>query len=209
MVASGPGLRPLIQMIVDGDVAATLRLLAAAPELAKAHSADGATRQAAKANWFEEIHHYVYEGDTALHLAAAAWQLKIARKLIALGADVHARNRRGAEALHYAVDGEPGSRRWDPAAQAAMVTCLLEAGADPNAVDKSGVSPLHRAVRTRCAAAVKALLEGGGDARRKNKSGSTPMDLASQNTGRSGSGSAEAKVEREEIVRLLQQHGAG
>jgi ankyrin repeat protein len=103
----------------------------------------------------------------------------------------------------------PGSRGWNPAAQAATVACLIAAGADPNALDKSGVAPLHRAVRTRCAAAVAALLKGGADPRRKNKNGSTPMLLASQNTGRGGSGSREAKSEQARIVELLQQHIKG
>jgi len=99
-----------------------------------------------------------------------------------------------------------GSRAWNPDAQAATVACLIEAGADPNALDKNGVTPLHRAVRTRCAAAVKVLLEGGADPRRKNKNGSTPMLLATQNTGRGGSGSREAKAQQERIVGLLQEH---
>ena len=100
----------------------------------------------------------------------------------------------------------PGSRRWNPPAQAATVAHLIEAGADPNATDKSGVTPLHRAVRTRCAAAVKALLEGGADPQRKNNSGSTPILLATQNTGRGGSGSSEAKAQQELIVQLLREH---
>jgi ankyrin repeat protein len=79
----------------------------------------------------------------------------------------------------------------------------VAAGADPNAVDQGGVTPLHRAVRNRCAAAVRALLDGGADARRKNKRGSTPMQLATQNTGRGGTGSPEAKAQQQEIVRLL------
>ena len=71
-----------------------------------------------------------------------------------------------------------------------------------------GVGPLHRAVRNRCAAAVKALLDGGADPQVANKNASTPMLLASQNTGRGGSGSAEAKVQQKEILRLLTEHGA-
>jgi hypothetical protein len=35
------------------------------------------------------------------------------------------------------------------------------------------------------------------------------MSLAHHNTGRGGSGSPEAKAELKEIVRLLEQHGAG
>ena len=121
---------------------------------------------------------------------------------------MRARNRRGAEPLLYAADGGPSSVSWNPEAQAATIATLIAAGADPNAIDNSGVAALHRAVRTRCAAAVQALLEGGADARCKNKSGSTPMRLATLTTGRGGSGLAEAKLQQEEIVRLLKQYGA-
>ena len=199
----------MVRAIVAGDAAAALRLLAASPVLVNARVEEGATRQAAKDHYLDEIHHYVYAGDTALHVAAAAYRPEIARQLIAMGGDVRARNRRGAEPLHYAADGVPGSGAWNPSAQAATVACLIAAGADPNAVDRSGVAPLHRAVRTRCAAAVSALLEGGADVRRTNKSGSTPMTLATRNTGRGGSGSPESKAQQEEIRRLLEQHGAG
>jgi len=68
--------------------------------------------------------------------------------------------------------------------------------------------PLHRAVRNRCAAAVRALIEGGADPEAPNSSGSTPMLLATQNTGRAGSGTAEAKAQQLMILRLLEEHGA-
>jgi Ankyrin repeats (many copies) len=198
----------LVRAIVTNDSAAAWRLLAAAPTLANAHFAQGATRQAANAYYLREIDHYVYAGDTALHIAAAAYQRKIARKLVTMRADVRARNRRGAEPLHYAVDGVPGSGRWNPRAQAATIAYLIEMGADPNATDRSGVTPLHRAVRTRCAAAVRALLDGGADPRRNNKNGSTPMQLATQNTGRGGSGSPDSKAQQAEILRLLERCGS-
>jgi hypothetical protein len=201
-------LMALVRAIVTGDAVTASRLLAASPALAGACFEEGATRQAAKPYYLDEIEHYIYAGDTALHVAAAAYRREIVQELIAMGADVRARNRRGAEPLHYAVDGAPGSRMWNPRAQAATVACLIEAGADPNAIDKSGVTPLHRAVRTRCAAAVSALLDGGADVRRKNKSGSTPMQLATQNTGRGGTGSPEAKAQQDEIVRMLEQRGS-
>jgi hypothetical protein len=201
-------LRQLVQAIVVGDAAAAARMLAASPELARERAAAGATRHEATANFLVEIGHYIYAGDTALHIAAAAYQKRIALDLFARGADVRARNRRGAEPLHYAADGGPGSPTWNPRAQSATIACLIKAGADPNAVDKSGVMPLHRAVRTRCAAAVEALLKGGADPRAPNGSGSTPLLLTSHNTGRGGSGSPEAKAQQAEIVRLLRQYGA-
>jgi hypothetical protein len=55
---------------------------------------------------------------------------------------------------------------------------------------------------------VQALLDGGADAGRTNKTGSTPMQLATWTTGRGGSGSPESRAQQEEIVRLLQRHGA-
>jgi Ankyrin repeats (many copies)/Ankyrin repeats (3 copies) len=194
--------------VVAGDTVTASRLLAASPDLSGACLDEGATRQQAKEYFLEEIRHYLYRGDTALHVAAAAYQSEIVRKLIAAGANVGTRNRRGAEPLHYAVDGGPGSPTWNPSTQAATVAALIEAGADPNAIDKSGVTPLHRAVRTRCTAAVKVLLDSGADVRSRNKNGSTPMQIATRNTGRGGSGSPEAKAEQSEIVRLLEQHGA-
>jgi hypothetical protein len=198
----------LVRAIVGGDDAAVRRQLATLPALARARAAVGATRQRATAYYFEEIEHYVYAGDTALHVAAAAYRQAIVRTLIDLSADVRARNRRGAEPLHYAADGIPGSHTWNPRAQAATITALIDAGADPNAIDQGGVTPLHRAVRNRCAAAVRALLGGGADPRRTNKSGSTPMQLATQTTGRGGSGSPDAKAQQAEILRLLAEHGA-
>ena len=205
MISNDSALRRLMEAIVRGDAAAVDELLAASPELARARLEQGATRQAAKENRLGGIGHYIYAGDTALHIAAAAYRPDIAQKLIAMGSDVRARNRRGAQPLHYAADGTPGSPTWDPAAQAAIVACLIDAGADPNAVDKSGVTPLHRAVRTRSTGAGRALLDGGADARRTNKNGSTPMLLATLTTGRGGSGSPQSKAEQTNIARLLEQ----
>jgi hypothetical protein len=65
------------------------------------------------------------------------------------------------------------------------------------------VTPLHRAVRTRCAAAVEALLARGANPRLRNKGGSTPPDLAGLTTGRGGSGTAAAKEQQREILKLF------
>jgi Ankyrin repeats (many copies) len=154
-----------VAAIVAGDARKVSRLIAPSPALASACFQSGATRQTAKAYFLEPIERYVFAGDTALHIAAAAYRTEIARKLISAGANVHARNRFGDEALHAAAVGRPGSRTWNPPAQAATIICLIESGADPNALDKLGVSPLHRAVRTRCATAVRTLLEYGADPR--------------------------------------------
>jgi len=200
--------RVLVQAIVRADVTRAAEMLAASPNLAREFAVYGATRRLTGESFFDDIMHYMYEGDTALHMAAAAYREHIAIELIAKGADVRARNRRGAEPLHYAADGAPDFRHWNPSAQAATIACLIKAGADPNAVDKSGVAPLHRAVRTRCAGAVKALLVGGANVRARNRSGATPTVLANQNTGRGGTGTPTAKAQQEEILRLLTEYGA-
>jgi ankyrin repeat protein len=196
------------QSIAAGDREGVWRRLAASPELAKV-SFRGAGSPSAEISYFlDAIKRQVYAGDTALHIAAAAYQVEIARRLMAAGADVRARNRRGQEPLHYAAVGGPGSSTWNPPAQSATIACLIEAGADPNAVDMDGAAPLHRAVRTRCAEAVRALLAHGADPAQKNKSGSTPLKLAGLTTGRGGSGSPEAKHQQREIVRILEERSA-
>ncbi len=146
----------------------------------------------------------VYEGDTALHAAAFSYDAEMARELVSRGADVRARNRRGAEPLHAAVIGAPASPSWNPTRQRAVIVYLVEAGADPNAPAAGGVTPLHRAVRNRCSAAVEALLEVGADPCLRNDRGSTASDLVLWTTGRGGTASEEAKTEQRIIAELLE-----
>jgi len=171
-----------------------------------ARVATGATRAEAQSHFIRAIGHYVYAGDTALHVAAAAYQPDVARRLLDLGAKIDAASRRKAQPLHYAADGAPGSAHWNPGAQAATIRLLIERGADPNAQDMNGVRPLHRAVRTRCSAAVGALLEAGADVRLTNGNGSTVLQLARRQTGRGGSGSPEARTEQRVILDLLERY---
>jgi hypothetical protein len=193
-----------VRLVVNGGIDDVSRYLAANPSFASARAEVGAARHGATDFFFTEIAHYLYAGDTALHMAAAAFRRPVAELLVAHGADCHARNRRGAEPLHYAAD----ANRWEPEAQAETIEYLLSAGADPNAVDKNGVAPLHRAVRTRSLPAVQALLDGGANPRTPNKSGSTPLHLAVQTTGRGGSGSEHARQQQTGIIRLLLERGA-
>lgn len=198
----------LVRAIVRDDAPEAAKLLGMSSFLARECLAVGATRQAASDFYFKEIEHYLFAGDTPLHAAAACYRIEFARELINKGADVAARNRRGAEPLHYAADGGPGLRTWNPQAQTEMITFLIKKGANPNTLDKSGVAPLHRAVRQRCAGAVHSLLRNGAAVRLKNKSGSTPLHLAVQNTGRGGTGSPESKTFQREIIELLLKAGA-
>jgi hypothetical protein len=198
----------LFGAITSRDRSGVARQVESSVELVTRPIRVGASRGGPGGYFLGTIGHHVYAGDTALHVAAATHQRATAELLIGRGADVRARNRRGAEPLHYAADGTPGAADWDPAAQRAVIAYLTEAGADPNTYDNSGVAPLHRAIRTRCSAAVSALIDTGADPRLMNKAGSTPLHLAVQNTGRSGSGSDAANDEQRRIIAILVAHGA-
>jgi len=193
-----------VRLVVGGDIDRVSVSLARSPALATTAAGMGATRQRASDFFFTEISHYFYAGDTALHMAAAAFRRPVAELLMARGADCRAKNRRGAEPLHYAAD----ANHWNPTAQTETISYLLSVGADPNAVDNSGVAPLHRAVRTRSLAAVRSLLDGGANVKQPNNAGSTPLHLAVQTTGKSGSGSPSAREQQAAIVQLLLERGA-
>jgi len=197
-VGNREGLARFLVAIAAGDHSLVTASLDAAPALATA-------RLGRRDEFFiAECRTQVYEGDTALHAAAFAYDVGLARDLVARGADVRARNRRGAEPLHAAVIGEPGATNWDPTGQRTVITYLIDAGADPNARARGGVTPLHRAVRNRCSAAVDALLRAGADPRATNDHGSTPSDLARWTTGRGGVGSEAAKLEQQTILDRLE-----
>lgn len=194
----------LLHLIVNDQVAEVARRVQAKPALATMEFASGATRESRMLFFFPGISRYLNGGDTALHMAAAAFSRPSAELLIGAGADCRARNRHGAEPLHYASD----ANHWSPARQAETIAYLLGLGAAPDVLDDLGVAPLHRAVRTRSSAAVRVLLEGGAPVRQPNHSGSTPLHLAVQTTGRSGSGTALAREEQVAIIRLLLASGA-
>lgn len=193
-----------VRLVVSGRLDEVSRRVTGTPALATTAAEVGASRQAASNFFFADIRHYLYHGDTALHMAAAAFRRPVAQLLVAHGANCRARNRRGAEPLHYAAD----ANHWNPAAQAETIDYLASVGADPNALDGSGVAPLHRAVRTRSLPAVRALIDAGADPRQPNKAGSTPLHLAVQPTGRGGSGSERARRQQVGIISLLLERGA-
>jgi hypothetical protein len=201
--AAGPGHSPevtlmksLVDAIVEADVTSVAQYLERNP--------DAVQSRFSEARLFEEVPHWIYEGDTALHLAAAMHDTAIVNVLLARGADPNAaHNHRLGRPLHYAADGYPDSDSWLPEAQTTTLRALLDAGAEIDARDKNGASALHRAVRTRCAAAVKLLLDAGSDPQMPNKSGSSPFHLAVQNTGRGGAGSERAKEEQLRIIQCF------
>jgi ankyrin repeat protein len=201
-VVGSSDLTSLLVAIANSDHKAAAGLLDATPSLASA----GLARR--DEFFLAERLAQVYEGDTALHAAGFSYDREMVRDLIARGADIRARNRRGAEPLHAAVIGAPGSASWNPTRQRAVILSLIEAGADPNAAAAGGATPLHRAVRNRCSAAVEALLHAGADPRLQNDRGSSASDLARWTTGRGGTGSAAARAEQRIIVELLKINNA-
>ncbi|MCC6234926.1 MAG: ankyrin repeat domain-containing protein [Verrucomicrobiales bacterium] len=155
-----------------------------------------------------QLEHWVYQGDTGLHLAAAGYRVEILATFLAAGAEASAcADRRRSQPIHYTADGHRRSPAWDESRQAAAIRILLDAGANRDAQDENGATPLHRAVRTRCAGAVNLLLRSGATPTIQNRSGSTPFHLAVMDTGRGGSGTREARLAQGEIVRAFLEHG--
>ena len=206
--ASQPLLLALIRAIANLNIEKASALLDQDRSLASAALVTGATRANAESFYFERIAHYAYAGDTALHIASAAYLPGLVTQLLACGAKVSVANRRGAQPIHYASDGGPTAGRSNEQDQADVIHALVKHGADPNAVDKSEVAPIHRAVRCRCTGALEALLDNGAYPRLRNGSGSTPLHLAVLDTGRGGAGLPESRDAQIRIVRILLSHGA-
>src|SRR5436190_7259415 len=156
----------ILSAIDNDDRARVKRLLQAEPSLA-------ALRIGESRLYKTKIFHWIYAGDTPLHLAAAGYRAEIVQLLLAAGADPNASmNHRQSGPLHYAADTCLTSPAWSARKQVETLRVLLEARAKINAQDKNGATPLHRAVRTRGADAVQFLLKTGADPLPKNKPGS-------------------------------------
>ena len=146
-------MEPIFEAVLkgEGEVGRLLRVIPRPDELALSEDFLVTT-----------ISHWLYAGDTSLHLAAAGLWTKVARLLLESGADPNAQNRRGATPLHYACDPRPKSGGiWNPTAQASLIDVLVTHGAEIDRCDRGGATALHRAVRARSVAAVRQLLALG------------------------------------------------
>src|ERR1700704_3642146 len=116
----------ILEAIVNDDRAKVSALLKTDAGLA--------TRLISEARLYQSsIFHWMYVGDTALHLAAAGYRVEIVRLLLAAGADPNAAmNHRRSSPLHYAADGYIIGAAWDPSRQVKTIRCLLSAGAHMN-----------------------------------------------------------------------------
>ena len=92
------------RLIATGPAADVARILTSTPDLATIAAEIGATRQHASDFFLVDIRHYVYGGDTTLRRCGRV-SSPDRRAADPHGADVGARNRRGAQPLHYASDG--------------------------------------------------------------------------------------------------------
>ena len=192
-------MEPIFEAVLKGEKEIA-RLLRDDPAIAQT--------RASRDSLIETIPHWLYTGDTSLHLAAAGLRPGVASVLLESGADPNAQNRRGATPLHYACDPRPKSGgTWNPTAQASLIKVLVDHGAEINRGDRGGATALHRAVRARSVAAVRQLLALGArtDCVLKKRR-SSPLHLAVQPTG--AGGTAGVLSEQLEIVDLLLQHGA-
>jgi ankyrin repeat protein len=107
-------------------------------------------------------------GSTALHHAAAFGDAAIMEMLLSAGADVNARNGRGATPLHWAVSDEKRTR------------LLLEKGAAINSQTESGRTALYLAAsQSNRDAVLRLLLDKGADPNIATMGGRTPLMAAS------------------------------
>jgi ankyrin repeat protein len=132
----------------------------------------------------------------SLHEAVLQGRVRDINRLVAGGADLRARDRRGNTPLGYLFRA-PTHPRFQPGRTAVNLTSLsmvafrdslekfLARGADPNALHADDIFParetiLMRAVRCNDLAAIDALLAAGADATRRSLAGRTALDIATE-----------------------------
>ena len=125
----------------------------------------------------------MYRGTPLHHAARAVSDSILINLLLAGGADVNARDRRGRTPIHEAARANPNP---------GVIAALLAAGADVNARDLRGATPLHEVVRLNpnpraipdpgvVAALLEVLLEAGADIGARDDRRDTPLHRAWQN----------------------------
>jgi hypothetical protein len=127
-----------------------------------------------------------YSDATPLHAAANKGDIETVQVLLEYGVDVNAQTSVGSTPLNYAS--------WGYHDDARVARLLIERGADVNIRGGFGRTALHRASEGSIEIA-RVLIEHGASVEVKNDDGKTPLYIASLH-------------KREEIVKLLLEHGA-
>ena len=116
----------------------------------------------------------VYEewgGITALHWTGSP---PIIEHLIAHGADVDFKDKRGRTPLHLIAEF---MHVFDEIISPGTARALIDFGADVNARNQAGETPLHVAARMGSREMLAVLIEAGADIRAKTNAGATILDL--------------------------------
>ncbi|CAL2036612.1 unnamed protein product [Caenorhabditis brenneri] len=85
-------------------------------------------------------------GMNALHYAAGCGHVNVINKLIALGLEVHRRDKFGRGVLHYALEKWTGEAEKD-CGRLATIQALVKAGAPANVLDMNGQTPVFQLVK--------------------------------------------------------------
>ncbi len=109
-------------------------------------------------------------GKTVLHRAARKGFLEIVTILLAHGASLETKDRRGRTALYCAIAGK----------HLEIAKLLISLGADSMTRDNIGRTLLHRAARGGFLEGIKLLLAQGAPVNAKDSRGNTPLYYASQ-----------------------------
>ncbi|XP_075072504.1 ankyrin repeat domain-containing protein 22 [Mixophyes fleayi] len=138
-----------------------------------------------------------FGGDTPLICACRRGNIKVARFLLSMKADVNLRNNKERTCLHYAV-----RKRFTfldylliillmpvmligyvimiskSKQNERLIRLLLGSAVDVNATDSSGNTALHYACKMKSQAIVPILLEANADPHIRNKEGESSIDIA-------------------------------
>ena len=205
--ALDPALMTLVRAIVAADAPAASRLLAASPELARARFAVGATRQGPKRTISKR---------SRITFTPATLRSTSRRQ--------PTRSRSRSSSLPWAPTSAraivAARSRFTPLSSAFRARCLESAcsSGDRRQSHRGGCrSGCHRQERGDAAAPRRAHALRRSrkcTARRRRRCATQQQErldadaARDPNTGRGGSGLPEAKAQQQEIVRLLEQHGA-